>query len=322
MKLKKILSIFLVAVLIICLSGCGKSNEIRVAVIVKSDNSDFWKNFKSGVDSAATEYNVNVTFEGPENEEDYSAQNKMITNAAEKGVDVIVLSAIDRTRNAPAVNAAVRKGIKVIAADSALDSSLVSLFIGTDNPKAGEEAAKAIAAQFKNDEIIKLGIVGCGKKTENIIGREDGLREYFTALENAEIISAVTANSNVESAKNETLDMLKSHPEINALVGLNEWSTLGVCEAVKSLGASGRIKTVGFDTNTISIGMLETGEVGALIVQNPFAMGYLSVKTAAEMQSGKINGDDVIYTSVTTVTKQNMYRSDVQKILFDFKDGE
>ncbi len=322
MRLKKIISVLLVAVLVICLSGCGKSNEIRVAVIVKSLDSDFWKNFKSGVDSAATEYNVNVTFEGPENEEDYSVQNKMITNAVEKGADVIVFSAIDRTRNAPAVNAAVRKGVKVITADSALDSSLVSLFIGTDNPKAGEEAAKALAAQFTGDDDIKLGIVGCGKKTENIIEREDGLREYLGGLQNAEIISSVTAESNIESAKREALDILKSHPEINALVGLNEWSTLGVCEAVKSLGASGKIKTVGFDTNTIAIGMLETGEMGALIVQNPFAMGYLSVKKAAEMQSGKIKGNDVIYTSVTTVTKQNMYQSDIQKILFDFKDGE
>ena len=59
-----------------------------------------------------------------------------------------MLSAIDRTRCAPTVNAAVRSGVRVIAADSALDSPLISLFIGTDNPESGISAAKALEAQF------------------------------------------------------------------------------------------------------------------------------------------------------------------------------
>lgn len=51
--------------------------------------------YENGALSAATEYNVKVTFEGPENEEDYNAQNKMIENAVSNNVGVIILSAID-----------------------------------------------------------------------------------------------------------------------------------------------------------------------------------------------------------------------------------
>lgn len=321
MKFKKIIAALLSSVLLISLCACGKTEEIKVAVIVKSVDSDFWQNFKSGVDSAATEYNVSVTFEGPENEEDYAAQNKMISRAAENGADVIVLSAIDRTRNAPTVNAAVRNGVQVITADSALDSSLISLFIGTDNPAAGIEAAKALEAQFSAGEKIKLGIVGCSEKTENILKREEGLREYFAGLGNAEVVAAAAADSNIESAESKAAELLQKHPEINALIGLNEWTTLGVGAAIKKANAAGKIKTVGFDTNTVSVGMLETGEMGALIVQNPFAMGYLSVKTAAELKNGEQPGGEAIYTAVTTVSKENMYDPNIQKILFSFKKG-
>ena len=314
MKFKKIIAALLLSALLMSLCACGKTEEIKVAVIVKSVDSDFWQNFKNGVESAATEYNVSVTFEGPENEEDYAAQNKMISRAAENGADVIVLSAIDRTRNAPTVNAAVRNGVQVIAADSALDSSLISLFIGTDNPAAGIEAAKALEAQFSAGEKIKLGIVGCTEKTENILKREEGLREYFAGLENAEIVAAVSADSSLESAESKAAELLQKYPEINALAGLNEWTTLGV-------GAAGKIKTVGFDTNTVSVGMLETGEMGALIVQNPFAMGYLSVKKAAELKNGEQPGEAAVYTAVTAVKKENMYDPDIQKILFSFKKG-
>lgn len=94
MRFKKIIAALLSSALLLSLCACGETDETKIAVIVKSVDSDFWQNFKSGVESAATEYNVSVTFEGPENEEDYAEQNKMISRAAENGADVIVLSAI------------------------------------------------------------------------------------------------------------------------------------------------------------------------------------------------------------------------------------
>lgn len=98
-----------------------------------------------------------------------------------------------------------------------------------------------------------------------------GWREYFAGLDNAEVVAAAAADSNIESAESKAAELLQKHPEINALIGLNEWTTLGVGAAIKKANAAGKIKTVGFDTNTVSVGMLETGEMGALIVRIRFA---------------------------------------------------
>ena len=93
--------IILVVVMITCgaiILGCGgeqKTADYNIAVIAKSTGSDFWQNVKRGVNAAAIEYNTNVTFIGPENEEDWSAQNTMIVSAVARGADAIVLSAID-----------------------------------------------------------------------------------------------------------------------------------------------------------------------------------------------------------------------------------
>ena len=54
-----------------------------------------------------------------------------------------------------------------------------------------------------------------------------------------------------------------------------------------------------------------------LIVQNPFAMGYLGVKNAAELLNGK-NLEKEVYTATVTVNVGNLYDADVQKILFRF----
>ena len=320
MNPKKIVSLVLAFSMTVCLCACSKTDSKEyIAVIAKAVNSDFWHKVNKGVLSAATEYNVTVTFEGPENEENYYAQNSLIENAVKNGADAIVLSAIDYNNSVATVNAAVREGVKVIAIDSDVNSDAVSLFIGTDNIAAGKEAGKAAVDGFSADSEIIIGLVNYNANTDNGNQREKGFREYIGTVSNARIAASVTAESNEKSATAAAEKLLKQNPRINVIVGFNEWMTLGVGNAVKNLGLSKKVRSVGFDSNLISVGMLETGEMDALIVQNPFAIGYLGIEKAAALISGESLPSREIYTDVTTVTKENIFDNDIQKILFRFQ---
>lgn len=296
--------------------GAGSAEQKYVAVIVKSLNSDFFKNLQSGVDAAATEYNVRVTFEGPEHEEDYAAQNTLIQKAVKNGASAILLSAIDEEKSNPAVQQAVQSGVPVLTVDSDVSSPLVRAFIGTNSTSAGAAAAKAAVAALPSGQPVNIGLVNYTEETQNGKLREQGFRSTLQQYSNAKIVGSVTAQSSVASARSGAKQLLKEHPEINVLVGFNEWMTLGIGEAAKAVG--GRVHCVGFDTNVQSVAMLETGEMHALIVQNPFAMGYLGVKNAAEQAAEGAGEKQLIYTEVTTVTQNNMFESNVQKLLFRF----
>ena len=320
MNSKKIVSLILAFAMTVCLCACAKTDsEKYIAVIAKAVNSDFWHNVNNGVLSAATEYNVTVTFEGPENEEDYYSQNILIETAVKNGADAIVLSAIDYNNSVATVNAAIRKGVKVITIDSDVNSDAVSLFIGTDNIAAGKKAGKAAVDGFDRRSEIVIGLVNYNADTDNGNQREKGFREYISTVSNARIAAVVTAESNEESATAAAERLLKQNPQVNVIVGFNEWMTLGVGNAVKNLGLYENVRSVGFDSNLTSVSMLETGEMDALIVQNPFAIGYLGVEKAAALISGEISQSDDIYTDVTTVTKENLFDDNIQKILFRFK---
>ena len=158
--LKKILAVFLAfAAVCVLLCSCGKEmreSKTNIAVIVKAVDSDFWHNVQDGVNSAATELNVSVTFEGAVNEEDYYSQNKLIQKAIDNKADAIVLSAISYDKSSELVNEAVRNGIKVVTVDSSVDSDLVDLFIGTDNYKAGQSAAQTALEGFSDE--VKINI--------------------------------------------------------------------------------------------------------------------------------------------------------------------
>lgn len=320
MKIRKITAFVLSLLLLFSLCGCksDKNKKIYIAVIAKSVNSDFFKKMESGVQSAATEYNVKVTFEGPESEENFEAQNALIDKAVKNSADAIILSAIDYTRSDKPVENAVKKGVKVITVDSGVSSKLVDMFIGTDSFAAGKAAAKAGIEAFNNNVDIKIGLISFLETTANGQQREKGFKQAVSEAEKAEIVASSPSESNVESAKQAAIKLISENPGINMLAGFNEWITLGIGEAVKELGISDRVCAVGFDSNLNSVSMLETGEMDVLIVQNPFAMGYLAVKNAAALVGGETFSEKEEFTAVTAVTKNNMFSESIQKTLFSF----
>lgn len=327
MNIKKLIALLTLALfLVACLFGCTKASSINnkskdVAIITKGSDSDFWNDMKSGALSAANEFNIEVTVEGPENEEDYNTQNEMIENAISRKAGVIILSAIDYEKNAASVQKAIDSGIKVITVDSDVDVKGKELFIGTDNKAAGEKAAKQAVEFCKNQESINIGIVNYGENTENGKGRLQGFTDYINKIENAKIVDTVNIESNTQSATAGAKKLLENNKDINVLIGFNEWSTLGAGYAIKDLGLKDKIYCIGFDSNVNCINMLESGEIDTLIVQNPFSMGYLSVSKAAEILSGKKQKDEVIETDTYVVNRKNMFSPDIQKILFSFNES-
>ena len=97
----------------------------------------------AGAEAAAAEYNLELTIAGPETEEDYETQNRMIAEAVRAGAEALVFSAIDYENNAAAIDAAAQAGVQIVSIDSGVDSDQVSTYIGTDNYAAGQMAAQA-----------------------------------------------------------------------------------------------------------------------------------------------------------------------------------
>ena len=326
MNIKKATALLSIAFfLIAALFGCAKSADFdnknnNIAIITKGSDSNFWNDMKNGAMSAANEYNVNITFEGPENEEDCEAQNKMIENAISSNAGVIILSAIDFEKNAAAVQKAIDSGIKVITVDSDVDVNGKELFIGTNNFEAGQKAAKQAVNLCKEQKSINIGIVNYGENTENGKQRLKGFTDYIDKVKNAKVVASVNVESNAENATLGAKQLIEENKGINVLIGFNEWSTLGVGYAIKELNLKDEVFGIGFDSNVNCVGMLETGEIDTLIVQNPFSMGYLSVSKAAELLLGNAKTDGVIETDTYVVNRKNMFSPDVQKILFSFNN--
>jgi len=310
---------------LLCLCGCGTDAEApaqrSVALIVKSTDSEFFLSVFAGARAAATEYNLELTIDGPETEEDYEAQNRMIARAVEEGAEAIVFSAIDFEKNAAAIDAAAQAGVRIVSIDSGVSSGQVSTYIGTDNYAAGRMAAQAALEGVRGP--LHVGIVNYDEGTANGQEREKGAVDAMAESGRAEITAVVTTLTDAGHAREDTARLLEAHPEINVLLAFNEPTSVGAARAVAGLGLSEELFFVGFDSNVVTIDGLQDGCVDALVVQNPYAMGYLGVERAYQLLTGEGDGlDPVLDTSTQIVNRENLFTPDVQKVLFAFEQSK
>ena len=301
-----------------CAAGTTTSTQHSVALVAKSTQTEFWLSVFAGAEAAATEYNVKLTIVGPETEEDYETQNRMVAQAVADGAEALVFSAIDYENNAVAIDDAAGQGVRIVAIDSNVDSSAVSTYIGTDNYAAGQMAARAALERVEGE--LKVGIINYDISSANGQERQRGAADIFQESGRAELVAVINTLAEAGQAQEDTAALLKKYPEINVLLAFNEPTSVGAAEAVENLGLSEQVFLVGFDSNVITIDGLQEGSVDALVVQNPYAMGYLGVESAYKLlsgQSGKL--EQTVDTSTQIVDRENLFSSDSQKALFAFE---
>lgn len=301
-----------------CAAGTTPSAQHTVALIAKSTQTEFWLSVFAGAEAAATEYNMQLNIVGPETEEDYETQNQMVADAVAAGAEALVFSAIDYENNAAAIDAAAQSGVKIVAIDSSVASDAVSTYIGTDNYAAGQMAAQAALDRISGPLVV--GIVNYDISSANGQERERGAVDTLTGSGRAEIVSVINTLAEAGHAQSDTAVLLRENPQINVLLAFNEPTSVGAALAVEELGLSEDIFLVGFDSNVVTIDGLQEGSVDALIVQNPYAMGYLGIESAYKLLSGQSSSlERTVDTSTQIVDRKNLFSMDSQKALFAFE---
>ena len=313
------------ALLALALGGCAAAAPTgarhRVAIVAKSTRTEFWLSVFAGAQAAAAEYNVELDISGPETEEDYETQNRMVAEAVDAGAEALVFSAIDYENNAAAIDAAAAAGVRIVAIDSNVDSAAVQTYIGTDNYAAGQMAAQA--ALDAVDGELTVGIVNYDISSANGQERERGARDLFEESGRAQVAARINTLAEAGRAQADTGELLRAHPDINVLLAFNEPTSVGAAAAVAAQDLSDAVFLVGFDSNLATVEGLQNGSVDALIVQNPYAMGYLGVESAYRLLSGQGGSlAPTVDTATSIVDLENLFTMDSQKALFAFEQRE
>lgn len=276
--------------------------------------NDFWTSLISGTRMAAREYNASLTIMAPDREQNVDLQNQLIEEAISKKPDALLVSPSSFTESIELLESAKKKGIVVTFIDSYTEEDMQDLTVATDNLEAGRKLGEYTASMI--DENTEIAVVGHVQGVSTAIEREQGFREGLGDLEK-NIVEVVYCDSLFEKAYRLTMELMEKYPDLKMIAGLNEYASVGAARAVKDAGAAGKIKVVGVDSSQEAVDLMEEGIFSCFVVQKAFKMGYLGVRETIHFLNGE-NYEENTNSGCELVTPDNMYTSEIEKLIFPF----
>jgi len=288
-----------------------RAADYDIAVIPKGTTHEYWKSINAGAVKAQRELkaagtNVNIIWKGPLQEDDREQQIQVVENFIGRNVSAIVLAPLDSRALVAPVEEAVHAGIPVVVIDSGLNSTLTSSTVATDNRKGGQIGARSLGALLagKGRVVMLRYEVGSASTEQREAGFLEVMQHEFPGIELISIdqYGGATRETAYKAAQNL---LNRFGTKMDGVFAPNESTASGMLLALREQGLAGKVKYVGFDANEQLVAGLRQGDIQGLVVQDPFKMGYLGVKTAvAVLRHETVPAS--IDTGVGLVTAENM----------------
>lgn len=265
--------------LVLCLLpiACGRQQGVVIGVVPKGRAHLFWQSVHGGAVKAAREAKVNILWNGPAEETDYAGQIQIVESMINRHVAAIALAPIDKRIMASVVDRAAARKIPVVIFDSGVDTPNFVTQVATDNYAAGQMAAARLGKIMNGEGKIAMVKVEPGAASTE--AREKGFVDLLsTRFPKIEIVDQRYGMADFAKSLTVSENMLTAHPELTGMFASNESSTVGAAQALR--GRRGKVKLVGFDWSPALAGDLKSGVIDSLVVQDPFQMGYVAVRSA------------------------------------------
>jgi ribose transport system substrate-binding protein len=320
MKNIKRLMLFVVLALFGLASAQGTSNlsSLKVAVIVKATNSQYWQYVFAGAKQAAKDLGVSIDTLGAPAESDIAQEISIMENAITKQPDAIVIAPTAAKPLAAPIEKATKAGIPVIIIDSSTTTDAYASFLATDNEAAGRLAADQLASFIKKSTGKAAGKVayltalpGVGSLT----ARDKGFTEEMAAkYPDIKIVAHRYGNNDAAKALSAADDIITKTPDLIGIFADNNMMGDGAGRAIQENNLKDKVALVAFDTDDQELSFLKSGVINALIVQDPYMMGYAGVWYAVAAHFGA-RLPKTLDTGVTAVTQANFNSSKVVGLL-------
>ncbi|MGQ0633380.1 MAG: substrate-binding domain-containing protein [Planctomycetaceae bacterium] len=304
--------------------GAAGGRDFKIAILTNA-SSPFWDACDRGLKDAGKELGVRV--ELVRNDGTEGGQIKRLeqisTQSDVKGVGLSVIES-QASGVLEQMQALRAKGVKVITIDSDGPREGREAFVGTNNLEAGRELGR-LASQLRTGGGKAMAFVGF-LSAQNAADRIQGFKEGL----DGKILFIDTMEDGVDESKarNNVTAALQNHRDVNVLAGIWSYNAPAIADVIAATGRRKDFTIVAFDAEPNAIVAMGQGNIDAMVVQNPYDMGYtgatLLYRLITDDREGAdklLQGGDVIDTGLKVVVpdESSPVTSRFRTTLKDFK---
>ena len=291
-----------------------------IPIIVKDTTSLYWQFVLAGARKAGQDLGVEVAELGPRSDSDINGQISILENAVASNPAAVVIAPMQFAALGKPIDEFAKK-VKIIGIDSAADSKALTSFLATDNERAGRLAADILAEAIKRTYADAEGDVALITSLPGVASldqRAKGFREQIAAKYGAlDIVAERVGDGKPVTGSRIMTDLINEQPELRGVFASNLVMAQGAAQAIaesKTNKTGDKINLVVFDWDDELVKFLQNGTIAALVVQDPFRMGYDGIKVALAASRGEqvpANLD----TGANIITKANISSPRSQELL-------
>lgn len=290
------------------------ATKLFIPMVSKGFQHQFWQAVKQGAEKAATQFDVAITFEGPENESQVDKQLEMLQAAINKKPSALCFAALDSKAAIPLLQKAKDQKIPVIGFDSGVDSDIPLATAATDNIKAAGAAADKMASLIGGTG--EVAIVAHDQTSRTGIDRVKGFTDQIKSkYPNIKIVATQYGGGDQLKSTDLAKAILQANPNLKGIFGANEGSAIGVLNGVKEAGKVGKVVVIGYDSGQQQMDAIRRGDEAGAITQDPIGIGFKCVEAAVKAVKGE-KLDKNIDTGFKYYDKSNIDQPDIAALLY------
>ena len=278
-----------------------------VAVIVKATTSEYWQWVFKGAEAAGKDLGVKVEELGSP-KDDAAAQISILEGAAGKKPAAIVIAPTIFEALGDPIAAVSAAGVPVIVIDSGAKTDKYASFLTTNNEAGGKAAADAMAQCIKErggKAAGKVAFITAMAGHESLDSRDKGFKDGIAAYPDIKIVGNRVANNEEAQGMSLTADLLTKDADLAGAFADNAQMGTGAGAAIVEKKNGSKFCLVAFDADAGELEHLKDGSIYALIIQDPYMMGYAGVWYGYAAAHGA-RLPKFVDTGVGAVTKANM----------------
>lgn len=262
-------------------TGCSRHSKSETYFLIAGNTKvPYWKTVNDGFTKAAADYNVSAEMDGPEGD-DAAAEADAFQKAAAAKPAGILVSVVDAQRMRPLIDSAMRSGVPVITVDSDAPASARLFFIGTNNFQAGHLGGQRLVDLLHGKgNIVFYSLPAQPNLAERLKGYLDVLNNH----PQMKVVDVYDIKGDSGTAFDKTREYLgrTGNDKIDAFVSLDSVSGKDVADAIKRQNITDRT-VIAMDVSQDVLNLIQSGDVKATISQKPYTMGYVGLKSLAQI---------------------------------------
>ena len=284
--MKKVLILTLVLFLAMT-SASYAQKQYRFGLALQTLQNPFYISLNEGAQKAAARFgDVKLFVTGAEHSTDLVTQVRQIEDFIAMKADAIGVVVMERKGILPTLEKVKKAGIPLLTVDTDSDGGPREGFIAADEELNGVVGAQWIAETFFGRS-AKIAIMEGAPGSQTNVDRLRGFHSVIDKHQNIKVVSSLTGKWRRDEGMRVMNDLITAHPDLEAVMCMNDEMALGAVEALRTRGKIKQVKLLGINGAEEAIQQVYRGNMAADVVNYPEVIGEIFVYWARKIAQGE-----------------------------------